>query len=210
MVAESAPMLHEAMPTIAHPQIRNRGTLGGSLAHADPASELPVVVVARGARLKAQSADGERWIEADDFFQSMFLTDLGAEEILVEVAFPPMPPRTGWSFMEISRRPGDYAMMGVGALVSVDKGGVCTQARLVYLNAGDRPMDAPQAAEMLKGEKRSEKAIEAAAVTASEKEIDPYGNVHASAAFQRHLARVLTKRALDVAFERATDSKARK
>lgn len=204
LVAESAPLLHETMPYIAHPQIRNRGTLGGNLAHADPASELPAIAVARGARFKVQSKDGERWIDAGDFFFGMFMTDLQPGEILVEIAFPPMPPRTGWSFVEVSRRPGDYAMMGLGAVVTLDEDGVCTDAHLVYLNAGDGPVDAPQAAGLLKGEKRGEDAFEAAAVKASQDEIDPFGNVHATVEYQRHLARVLTRRALDTAFQRAT------
>jgi carbon-monoxide dehydrogenase medium subunit len=204
LVAESAPLLHETMPHIAHPQIRNRGTMGGNLVHADPASELPALAVARNARFKAQSTEGERWIDASDFFFGMFLTDLQPGEILVEIAIPSMPERTGWSFMEVSRRTGDYAMMGVCAVVTLDENDVCADARLVYLNAGDGPMDASQAAGLLKGEKQTNDVFEAAAVKASEDEIDPFGNVHATVEFQRHLARVLTRRALDVAFLRAT------
>jgi len=202
-VAEHAPMLHEAMPLIAHPQIRNRGTLGGSLAHADPASELPVVAVACRARLRLKSRGAERWVAAEDFFQGMFMTALSPDEILVEVAFPPLPRRTGWSFLEVARRRGDYAMMGVAALISLDEGGACSEARLVYLNAGDRPIEARQAAGLLHGQTFNPEAAEAAAQLASEKEIDPFGNLHATAVYQRHLARVLTQRALEQAFQRA-------
>lgn len=203
IVAESTPLLHECMPHVAHPQIRNRGTLGGSLAHADPAAELPVVAVACGSRMKAKGPQGERWIEADRFFKGMFATVLQPGEILMEVVFPPQPPGTGWSFMEASRRRGDYAMMGVAATLRLNSSGTCEQARLVYLNAGDGPVEAPQAAAALKGQTPGPEAFEAAAATAAEQEIDPLGNVHASVAYQRQLAKVLTRRALERAFERA-------
>jgi carbon-monoxide dehydrogenase medium subunit len=202
LVAQHAPLLRETMPHVAHPQIRNRGTLGGSLAHADPAAELPVIAVALGARLRAQSTRGERWISADDFFKGLFTTDLAPDEMLVEVALPALPPRTGTAFMEFARRRGDYALMGVAAVVMLEGDGVCQPARLVYLNAGDGPVSAKQAAGILQGEKPSPQVIEAAAASAGD-EIYPMGNVHASPDYQRHLARVLTQRALTLAFERA-------
>ena len=210
LVAELSPLLHETMPYIAHPQIRNRGTIGGSLAHADPAGELPVVAVALDARIKARSASGERWIPAAEFFQGIFTTALNPDELLVEVAFPATPPRTGWSFVEFARRHGDYALMGVAAIVTVGDNGACRQARLVYLNAGDGPVDAKQAAQRLVGHSASpDVIIEEAANAAAEHEIAPFGNVHATAAYQRHLARVLTRRALRQAFERAVESNSR-
>jgi len=203
LVAERAPLLHETMPFIAHPQIRNRGTLGGSLAHADPAGELPVIAVALDARIKARSASSERWIPAAEFFQGVFTTALSPDELLVEVAFPAMPPRTGWSFVEFARRHGDYALMGVAALVTMSENSLCRQARLVYLNAGDGPVEARQAAQLLMGQTASPGVIEAAAHSAADDEIAPFGNIHATADYQRHLARVLTRRALKQAFERA-------
>ena len=206
LVAERAPLLHETMPHIAHPQIRNRGTIGGSLAHADPAAELPVIAVALDARIKARSTSGERSIPAAEFFQGIFTTALNPDELLVEVAFPAMPPRAGWSFVEFARRHGDYALMGVAAVVAVDEQGVCRQARLVYLNAGDGPVVAEQAAQLLLGHPPLPEAIEAAANMAADREITPFGNVHATADYQRHLARVLTRRALKQAFERAGES----
>jgi carbon-monoxide dehydrogenase medium subunit len=204
LVSERAPLLCEALPHIAHPQIRNRGTIGGSLVHADPAAELPVIALACGARLKAQSPKGERWIEVGDFFQGMFVTDLSEEEILTEIVLPPSPAGSGWSFMEASRRRGDYAMMGLAALVGLDDNGLCDYARLVYLNAGDGPVDATEAADSLVGRMPEAIAYDEAAAIASEKEIEPFGNVHASVDFQRHLARVLTRRALAQAFARAS------
>ena len=202
-VEQNAPLLHETIPFIAHPQIRNRGTLGGSLVHADPASELPVIALATEAEMRVESVEGERWISGEDFFQGMFMTDIGSDEILVEIKLPAMPERTGWSFMEVSRRSGDYAMMGVAALVMLKDDGLCKDARLVYLNAGDGPVDAKAAAGLLMGEKGTDAVIEAVAQEASQKEIDPFGSIHATIAYQRHLANVLTKRALHQAFHRA-------
>ncbi len=204
LVKQYAPLLHDAMPWVAHPQIRNRGTLGGSLAHADPAAELPVIAVALEARLKAASARGERWIAAADFFKGFFTTDLASDEMLVEVALPPLPPRAGTSFIEFARRRGDYAVIGVAAVVTLNEGGACDEARLVYLNAGDGPVDAKRAASLLKGQKPSAEVFVAAANLAAEQEINPIGSIHASPDYQRHLARVLTGRALKQAFDRAS------
>ena len=204
-VARYAPLLAEAMPFVAHPQIRTRGTLGGSLAHADPAAELPVVALALDAKFKAQSVRGERWIAARDFFKGFFTTDLASDEMLTEVALPPLPARTGTAFIEFSRRRGDYAILGVAALVTLNESGVCQSARLVFLNAGDGPMDAPRAAALLVGGTLTAEAVGATA-HAVDAEIAPSGNVHASSAYQRHLARVLTKRALTKAFERAKEN----
>jgi len=141
-IAKRVPLLTEATPFIAHPQIRNRGTIGGSIVNADPAAELPVLMLALDARLKAKNTAGERWINAQEFFTGMFSTALEPDEILVEIELPFMPPQTGWSFMEVAPRAGDYAMMGVAALVTLDESGKCKRARLVYLNAGEGPLDA--------------------------------------------------------------------
>jgi len=197
------PLLHEAVPFIAHPQIRNRGTIGGSIVNADPAAELPVLMLALDARLKAQSISGERWIDAKDFFAGMFTTALESNEILVEIELPFMSAHTGWSFMEVAPRAGDYALMGVAALVTLDENGKCTHAKLVYLNAGDGPVDAKDTAKSLEGETLSDALMESAATMASEKEINPFGNVHTSPEFQRHLAKVLTKKVLKQAIQRA-------
>lgn len=202
-IAKRSPLLSEAAPNIAHPQIRNRGTIGGSLVNADPAAELPVLMLALDARLKARSVSGERWIEAKNFFVGMFTTALEPDEILVEIEAPFMPSHTGWSFVEVAPRAGDYALMGVAACVTLGENGICQRAKLVYLNAGDGPMDAKEAAGSLEGHALNDALIASAAITASEKEINPFGNVHTSVDFQRHLAKVLTQRALKKAIERA-------
>jgi len=203
LVARLAPLLSEAVPFIAHPQIRNRGTVGGSLAHADPAAELPAVAVALDARFRLQRTGGERWVEARDFFAGLFTTVLEPDEMLVEVALPPPPQNTGWAFLEVARRHGDYAQVGIAARVSLDAAGLCREARLVYLSVGDGPVDAREAARMLAGTDLSDEAIAAAADKASRDEMDPTGDIHASADFKRHLARVLTGRALRRARYRA-------
>ena len=205
-IAKRIPLLTEATPFIAHPQIRNRGTIGGSIVNADPAAELPVLMLALSARLKAKNVAGERWVDAHDFFAGMFTTALEPDEILVEIELPFMSPRTGWSFMEVAPRAGDYALMGVAALVTLDEAGKCVQTKLVYLNAGDGPMDAKEASKILQGENLNDKLIESAAVLASEQEITPFGNMHASQEFQRHLANVLTKNALKQAMRRAEEN----
>ena len=202
-VARRAPLLALTAPFIAHPQIRNRGTVGGSLAHADPAAELPAVAVALDARLRLVRAGGERWVAARDFFVGLLATDLGADEILVEVALPPAPPRTGWSFQEVARRHGDYAQVGVAARVTLDASGAVDSARLVYLSVGDVPVVAERAAAALAGAPPGAEAIAAAAEIAGG-EVDPTGDIHATADYKRHLARVLARRALSEATERAS------
>jgi len=202
-----APLLHEATPFVAHPQIRNRGTLGGSLAHADPSAELPAVILALEGRIRARRAGGERWIKAADFFQGMFATALGPDEIVTEVELPAPPQRTGWAFTEIARRTGDYALAGVAVGLTLDGRGVCTGARMVFLNAGDGPRAAMKAAALLAGQSVTPDLFEAAAAQAVV-EIDPPGNLHASPEFQRHLAGVLARRALVRAHERALQPRA--
>ena len=202
LVAELAPLLAEAVPFVAHPQIRNRGTVGGSLAHADPAAELPAVAVALDARFRLVRQGGERRVAARDFFAGLFATALEPDEVLAEVEIPPLLPRTGWAFMEVARRHGDYAQVGIAALVTLDEAGRCAASRLVYLSVGDAPVETQGAARALAGEVLSPEAIRAAAEAAGE-EIDPTGDIHASADFKRHLARVLARRALATAAERA-------
>ena len=206
LVAERAPLVHEVMPQIAYPQIRTRGTFGGSLAHADPSAELVAVTVALDGRLRLRSQAGERWVPADEFFVGLFTTVLEPEELLVEIALPPMPPRSGWAFQQITRRHHDFCIAGVAVVVNLDEQGRCDQARLVFLSVGDGPVNARQAAEMLKGQAPTPELIEAVAEKASRDEIDPGSDIHASAEYRRHLANVLARRALTQAFERAVSN----
>ncbi len=205
-VARLQPLLAETAPWIAHPQIRNRGTVGGSLAHADPASELPAVALALDARLRLRSRDGDRELPASDFFTGLFATALRPDELLTQVTFPALSPRTGCAFDEIARRHGDYAQAGAAAVVTLADDGTIRRARLVFLSLGDGPLLASKAAGMLEGETPSEELFQEAAATVtdpSDGEIDPTGDIHATADYKRHLAGVLTRRVLARAVERA-------
>jgi CO/xanthine dehydrogenase FAD-binding subunit len=202
LVAERAPLITEAMPHIAHEQIRHRGTFGGCMAHADPAAELPAVAVALKANMKVSNQSGERWVPAEEFFLSLFTTVMMPDDLLVEIIVPPLPPRTGWSFMEVARRHGDYALAGVAATVSLNSRDQCEEARLVYVSVGDRPENTQQATAMLKGQKLTSEAIEAAAETAAA-DVEPVKDIHASVEYRRHLVKILTRRALIQANERA-------
>lgn len=202
-VQKSAPLLAVTMPLIAHPQIRNRGTVGGSLAHADPSSELPVAAVALEAELVVRSERGERIVAATDFFVGLMTTALAEDELLCEFRVPATPLRTGWEFREIARRHGDYAHAGVAAGLTLADDGKISTARLVYLSAGEVPMSAGRACAILEGEEPSEELFAEAASTAGRDEVDPSDDIHASAAFKRHLAEALTRRALATALERA-------
>ncbi len=202
LVRQVAPLLAEAVPWIAHPQIRNRGTVGGSLAHADPAAELPALAVALDARFRLVKEGGERWVAARDFYTGLFATLLEPGELMVEIAIPPAAPSTGFSFLEVARRHGDYAQVGLAASVTLDADGRCRAARLVYLSVGDGPVETPVAAALLIGQALNGESI-AACAAAVNGEIDPLGDIHATPEFKRHLAQVLARRALALAGERA-------
>ncbi len=206
LIAERAPLVSEAMPHIAHEQIRHRGTFGGCMAHADPAAELPAVAVALKANMKVRNQAGERWVPAQEFFISLFTTAIMPDDLLIEVAIPPLPPRTGWSFMEVARRHGDYALMGVAATVTLNGKNECDEARLVYVNGSDRPFNAQAATDLLKGQALTPDAIEAAAETSAIQDVEPPSDIHASADYRRHLVKILTRRALAQAVERAVGS----
>jgi carbon-monoxide dehydrogenase medium subunit len=205
-VARHAPLVTETMPFIAHPAIRNRGTIGGSLAHADPAAELPAVMLALNARFGLRRSTGSRSVGADDFFLGLFATAVEPGELLTEIVIPKSASRTGYAFQEISRRHGDFALVGVAASVTLDGQGRCAAARIALLSVGDRPMLAAHAAAVLVGQVPSAEGIKAAAAEAAAKDIDPSGDIHASAKYRRHLAEVLTRRTLTLAFERAASS----
>jgi aerobic carbon-monoxide dehydrogenase medium subunit len=196
------PLLAEALPHIAHPQIRNRGTLGGNLSHADPASELPAIAVALEARFRVRAAATERWVAATDFFLGSLTTDLGADEMLVEIELPLPKPRTGSCFMEIARRRGDFAIVGLAAMVTLGENNRCSQIRLAFCGVGETPVDASAAADALVGQEINEAAL-AEVAEAIQQWIEPAGSVHATADYQRHVAGILTERALATANQRA-------
>lgn len=207
LVSRHAPLLHETMPYIAHTQIRNRGTIGGSLAHADPAAELPAIAVALDAKFRLASHKGERWVAASDFYIGLFTTVLTPGELLVEIVIPPGPPGAGYAFDEVARRPGDYALVGAAAVALRKPDGRCDCCRLVFLSVGDYPVPARQAIALLEGQHPIAELIAQAAETAATQDIDPVADIHASVAYRRQLAKVLAQRTLTRAFERAVAAK---
>jgi carbon-monoxide dehydrogenase medium subunit len=209
-VAARVPLLAETMPWVAHAPIRNRGTIGGNLAHADPASELPAVMVALGARLRLQSAHGERWIDAADFFLGLFTTALEAGELVTAIDLPPAAPRSGSAFLEVARRHGDYALAGVACSVTLDPERSCDTARAVLLGVSEGPVSVDTSAIVGTGagtETETGTGTEAILDIAERvgRDLDPPGDIHASPAYRRHLASVLIRRGLTLALARAAE-----
>jgi carbon-monoxide dehydrogenase medium subunit len=200
VVRRRLPLLAEATAFVGHLPIRTRGTIGGSLAHADPAAEYPATLTALGGEVVVRGPRGERTLQAGDLFQSYLATALGADEILTEVRFPAMPDGAGFAFEEFSRRHGDFAIVGIAAMVR-GQGQSCTVARLATAGAGPSPVRLRDAEEILEREGLTEAAIEAAARRAATL-VDPPSDIHASADYRRNLTRVLTGRALRRAIAR--------
>jgi carbon-monoxide dehydrogenase medium subunit len=198
VVAEKIPLLAAALPLIGHPAIRNRGTVGGSIAHADPSAEIPAVAVALEAEMViASAARGERRVPAAEFFQGFFTTALEADEALVAVCFPVAAPGIGVAFVEAARRHGDFAMVGAAAVVKAE-GGRITDARIALIGVADTPLRRRQAEEALVGAEIGSAPFADAAAVAGEG-LTPATDLHGTSAYRTHLARVLTRRALEKA-----------
>ena len=200
LIARFAPLLRAAMPYVAHPAIRTRGTVGGSLAHADPAAELPAVMLALDASVQATSVRGRRALRAADFFIGLFSTALEPGELLTDIVVPPMAAQSRFAFEEVSRRQGDFALAGAAAMITCNQSGECTTARVALFSVGDRPVLAEQVSRQLEGIRPTAAAIRAAAESAAARDIDPPGDIHASSRYRRHLAGVLIRRVLERAF----------
>jgi CO/xanthine dehydrogenase FAD-binding subunit len=196
LVKDRFPVLHEAMKQVAHLAIRNRGTIGGSLSHADPAAELPTMAVLLNARIVTAGAAGGREIAAADFFIAPLTTALEPDEIVVAVELPGLSCGTGWGFEEFAQRRGDFAIAGVAAIVSMD-GQSVKDARIALMGLHDTPVRAHAAEAVLLDD-----GIDAAAAAARQ-DAEPMNDLHGSADYRRHLAEVLTRRALTAAMERA-------
>lgn len=201
LIAQKLPLLAAAAKHVAHVTIRNRGTFAGSLSHADPAAEWPMVTRLFDAEIITKTVTGGRKIAAKDFFVSYLTTALAEDEIVTEIQIREPPVGTGWGFEEMSRRLGDFALTAIGVLVSV-QGGVCTRARIAMAGVGTTPLRAVGAEALLQGQKLTEAAIKAAASQAAS-ECDPPTDIHASAELRRQLVSVLTGRALTAAVKRA-------
>ena len=204
LVAEQLPVLHEAMGYVAHLAIRNRGTIGGSLSHADPAAELPMMSLLLDARLEIQSLSGRRTIDARDFFLGALTTDLDEGEMLVEVRLTKLRKGTGWAFEEVARRSGDFALASVGITLSHDDGKI-SNVRIGLMGVGETPMRATDAESLLAGQPFSETVV-TAAVDSIRRTVEPNTDLHASSDYRRHLVGVLAERALSKAWQRATQA----
>ena len=201
LVRDSNPLLHAAIPLIGHTQIRNRGTVGGSIAHADPAGELPAVALALDAEMVVVGK-AERVVPAGDFFLSDYTTAIEPTELLTEVRFPPWPAARGWAVREVCRRDGDFALVGAIALFDLSSAGVCEDPRVVLFGVGERPVRAIRVEEAIAGQTLNARWVKEASALAAE-DLDPDTDVHASAEYRREVAVTLTQRVLSAALERA-------
>jgi carbon-monoxide dehydrogenase medium subunit len=206
LISRHLPVLSCAMTHVAHLAIRNRGTIGGSLAHADPAAELPMMALLLDAELRVASGSGERTVTARDFFLGALTVDLASSEIITGIVLPKLPPRTGWGFEEVARRHGDFALTAVAATLTVS-GGAIEQARIALTGVGATPLRAAEAESLLVGH-ALERDLVSRAIDAVRATIEPETDLHASSDYRRHLAGVLTGRALAAAWRRANESAA--
>jgi aerobic carbon-monoxide dehydrogenase medium subunit len=195
LIRERAPLVQQALGHVGHPTIRNRGTVGGSVAHSDPAAELPAVCVALDAELVARGVAGERTIAAEDFAVGFMTTALAPDELLVEVRIPATAATLRTAFVEIARRHGDFALVGVAAAIALDGDGLINDARLVFTGVGLTPVRAREAEESLLGTPGNSAAVATAAGLVSG-ELEPRTDGHASGDYRRRVAGVLTRRAL--------------
>jgi CO/xanthine dehydrogenase FAD-binding subunit len=200
-VAERLPILHDAIEQVAHPAIRNRGTVGGSLVHADPSAELPLLAIALDATFHLRSARASRSVAAKDFYQGYLVTDIAADELLVEIDFSLPAPNCGWCCTEIARRHGDFAIVAVAVLLDCAKDQSINFARVAIGGVGPAPLRVAESEEMLSG-KRPEAEVFRRAGDAAAQAVEPPTDIHASSGYRRQLTGVLVRRALEVAASR--------
>jgi carbon-monoxide dehydrogenase medium subunit len=204
VIARHLPVLREAMGHVAHLAIRNRGTIGGSLAHGDPAAELPMMALLLNARLELASVRGRRTLDAAEFFVGALTTALDDDEMLVAVSVPKLPVDTGWGFEEVARRSGDFALACVAVTLGVRDGRV-SDARIAMMGVGETAMRAQEAEALLSSQPFNEGAV-AAAVNLIRAVVEPNTDLHASSDYRRHLVGVLAERAIHKAWSRATET----
>jgi CO/xanthine dehydrogenase FAD-binding subunit len=206
LIQKRCPILAEAISYIGHLPIRTRGTIGGSLVHADPTAEIPVVVAALEGQMKVAGPSGERLLRAEEFFVTYLTSALEPSEILVEVRIPTLPPNTGWSFMEFSRRHGDFGIVSVAALLFMGSQGRCQKASLALGGVAPSPLRAREAEILLSGQVITEALIMEAGVRAAQA-TEPESDYHASAEYRRNLAKVFTQRSLQEAWNKIKGGK---
>jgi len=202
LAQELFPMLVEVVQHIGHMQIRNRGTLVGSIAHADPAAELPALLTCLNGEVVAQSVHGERIMKAEEFFTGYLSTGLEPGEMLTEVRFPWIPQQAGWAFMELTRRSGDYALVGAAAVVTPSLDDHCMSAHIAYLGIAGSPIRVREVEHVLIGTKLDEQTLNRAAEIARTFVSDDMEDVHATVDYRRALTAEITKRVLRAAWER--------
>ncbi len=202
LVQNKHPLLIEVIKHIGHMQIRNRGTVVGSVAHADPAAELPALLTCLNGEVLAQSIHGERVIKAEEFFTGYLSTALEPGEMLTEVRFPLLAPKAGWAFLEFARRSGDYALVGAAAVLTPAADDHCVSAHIAYLGIAGAPIRGFDVEATIVGTTLDEPALNAAAEAASKLVSDDMGDVHATVEYRRVLTGELTKRVLKAAWER--------
>lgn len=198
LLADELPLLRQAIRWVGHEQIRNRGTMGGSIAHADPAAELSAALAALEARVRVRSATGERVLHWSDFFVFGFMTALEPDEIVVEVEVPTLPSTARTGFVEFARRHGDFALGGAAVVLVPDAGGVCQDARVSLLAAAPMPVRAARAEELLSGSTIDPSVITAAA-DAAIVGVEPTGDIHGSTKYRVKLLRTMAERAIAAA-----------
>jgi carbon-monoxide dehydrogenase medium subunit len=194
LIRKHAPLYSEAAPHVAHPAIRNKGTIGGSISHADPASEFPAMTLALGAELEIANRDGTRRVRADEFFIDLFQTAIEPGELLVAIHVPVVRATHRWAFQELARRRGDFALVGCGILAEFVDGAV-EQIRIVFFSVGNTPLRAWKAEDALMGRVLNQDAI-AAAQAAVVHDLDPPEDENVPPSMRRHLARVVLGRLL--------------
>lgn len=202
LVQEKHPLLIEAIRHIGHIQIRNRGTIAGSLAHADPAAELPAVLACLEGSVLVQRSTGERLLQAETFFQNYLETALEAAEMIVEVRFPWVDPRAGWAFLEFARRAGDYALVAAAALLTPGDDGTCQGARIAYAGVARTPVRAPALEQLVTGRTLDERTLNEAAQIARAVVSEEMNDIHATVEYRRVLIAELTRRVLQMAWTR--------
>jgi carbon-monoxide dehydrogenase medium subunit len=201
IIARHLPVLGFAMTHVAHLAIRNRGTIGGSLSHGDPAAELPMLALLLDGELHITSRSGRRTISAHDFFLDALTVDLADGDIVTEIVLPKLPPKTGWGFEEVARRAGDFALAAAAATLTVS-GGTIMQARIALTGVGATAMRATDAEALLNGRPLDPEARNGV-MDAVRESVQPSTDLHASADYRRHLVGVLARRAVDAAWRRA-------
>ncbi|MDB5642911.1 MAG: Carbon-monoxide dehydrogenase medium subunit [Hyphomicrobiales bacterium] len=200
-LASALPLLPAAIDHVAHYQIRNRGTVGGSLAHADPAAEMPTIALTCDAVIDVIGSKGKRSIPAADLFTGPLMTSLDSDEIITSVLLPAWPASRRWGFQEFSRRRGDFALAGIAVFYDEDASGVVANAHIGAISVGDTPLRLSKAEAALNGRKIDEATLAEVAAVASG-EVDPNGDIHASARYRKALVGTLLSRALSAAANR--------